>query len=101
MEPRVLYTLLPQRGSSYSEEGERHRLRTTQVDREAKKVFFESKTDTTVKADFPTSAVAQDALSAIYVLRAIPIKAGDRMTCRSATMGSTTRQSLRSAQPSA
>lgn len=74
------YTLLPQRGSNYSEEGKRHRLRTTQFDREAKKVFFEYKTDTTVKADFPTSAVTQDALSAIYVLRAIPIKAGDRMT---------------------
>ena len=74
------YTLLPQRGSNYSEEGKRHRFRTTQFDRAAKKVFFEYKTDTTVKADFPTSAVTQDALSAIYVLRAIPIKAGDRMT---------------------
>jgi hypothetical protein len=74
------YTLLPQRGSIYSEEGKRHRLRTTQFDRAANKVFFEYKTDTTVKADFPTSTVTQDALSAIYVLRAIPIKAGDRMT---------------------
>lgn len=74
------YTLLPQRGSNYSEEGKRHRFRTTQFDREVKRVFFEYKTDTTVKSDFPTSAVTQDALSAIYVLRAIPIKAGDRMT---------------------
>ena len=74
------YTLLPQRGSSYSEEGKRHRFRSTQFDRAAKKVFFEYRTDTTVKADFPTSPVTQDALSAIYVLRAIPIKAGDRMT---------------------
>jgi hypothetical protein len=74
------YTLLPQRGSVYSEEGKRHRFKTTQFDRAARKVFFEYKTDTTVKADFPTSPVTQDALSAIYVLRAIPLKGGDRMT---------------------
>ena len=73
-------TLLPQRGSSYSEEGKRHRLRTTQFDRKANKVFFEYKADTTAKADFATSPVTQDALSAIYVLRAIPVKTGDRMT---------------------
>jgi uncharacterized protein DUF3108 len=74
------YTLLPQRGSVYSEEGKRHRFKTTQFDRGARKVWFEYKADTTVKADFPTSPVTQDALSAIYVLRAIPMKAGDRMT---------------------
>ena len=74
------YTLLPQRGSVYTEEGKRHRFKTTQFDRPAKKIYFEYKADTTVKADFPTSPVTQDALSAIYVLRAIPWKAGDRMT---------------------
>jgi hypothetical protein len=73
-------TLLPQRGSVYSEEGKRHRFKTTQFDRAAKKVNFEYKADTTVKAEFATSAVTQDALSAIYVLRAIPLKAGDKMT---------------------
>ena len=74
------YTLLPQRGSVYSEEGRRHRFKTTQFDRAAKKVRFEYRTDTTVKADFQTSPVTQDVLSAIYVLRTIPLKAGDRMT---------------------
>ena len=74
------FTLLPQRGSVYSEEGKRHRFKTTQFDRAAKKVLFEFRSDTTAKADFATSAVTQDALSAIYVLRAIPLKAGDRMT---------------------
>ena len=73
-------TLLPQRGSVYSEEGKRHRFKTTQFDRAAKKVLFEYKSDTTVKADFATSAVTQDALSAIYLLRAIPLKAGEKMT---------------------
>jgi hypothetical protein len=74
------YTLLPQRGSVYSEEGKRHRFKTTQFDRGARKILFEYQADSTVKADFPTSPVTQDALSAIYVLRAIPLKAGDRMT---------------------
>jgi Tfp pilus assembly protein PilE len=74
------YTLLPQRGSVYSEEGKRHRFKTTQFDRAAKKVLFEYKADTTVKSDFATSAVTQDALSAIYVLRAIPLKPGEKMT---------------------
>jgi hypothetical protein len=75
-----VFTLMPQRGSVYSEEGKRHRFKTTQFDRGAKKVLFEYKSDTTVKAEFATSAVTQDVLSAIYVLRTMPLKAGDRMT---------------------
>jgi hypothetical protein len=74
------YTLLPQRGSVYSEEGRRHRLRTTRFDRAAKRAFFEYQTATTVKSDFAVSPLAQDALSSLYVLRAIPFKAGDHMT---------------------
>lgn len=74
------YTLLPQRGSVYSEEGSRHRFRATLFDRATRKAQFEYRTTTTVKADFPISPVVQDALSALYVLRAIPVKAGDRMT---------------------
>jgi hypothetical protein len=74
------YTLLPQRGSVYSEEGNRHRFRTTTFDRKANKVLFEYQAGTTVKDSFTTSPVTQDALSAIYVLRAVPFKAGDRMT---------------------
>lgn len=73
-------TLLPQRGSVYSEEGKRHRFKTTQFDRAAKKVLFEYKADSTIKADFATSPVTQDALSAIYVLRAVPLKTGEKMT---------------------
>ena len=74
------YTLLPQRGTVYSEEGSRHRFRTTRFDRAARRAFFEYQTATTVKADFAVSPVVQDALSAIYVLRAVPFTAGDRMT---------------------
>ncbi len=74
------FTLLPQRGSVYSEEGTRHRFKTTQFDRAAKNVRFEYRSDTTVRADFATSAVTQDVLSSIYVLRAIPLTTGDKMT---------------------
>ena len=73
-------TLLPQRGSAYSEEGSRHELRTTVFDHAGKKAQFERRTTTTVKTEFPISPVVQDALSALYVLRASPLKAGDRMT---------------------
>src|SRR5204863_10059521 len=74
------YTLLPQRGSVYSEEGSRHRFRTTRFDRSAKRAFFEYQTTSTIKSDFPVSPVVQDVLSAVYVLRAVPFAAGDRMT---------------------
>jgi len=74
------YTLLPQRGSVYSEEGKRHRFKTTQFDRAAKKVHFEYQSDSVAKDTFATSAVTQDALSALYVLRAIPMKTPDRIT---------------------
>jgi hypothetical protein len=50
-------TLLPQRASTYSEEGRRHRLRTTEF-------------------DLPENKGRQDPLSAIYVLRAKPLKVG-------------------------
>jgi len=74
------YTLLPQRGSVYSEEGKKHRFKATLFDRKANKVAYEYTTDTTTKQSVPTSPVSQDALSAVYVLRAVPFKAGDRMT---------------------
>src|SRR3984893_4830937 len=53
-------TLLPQRASNYSEEGHRHRLRTTEF-------------------DLPENKGRQDPLSAIYVLRARTLKAGARV----------------------
>jgi hypothetical protein len=74
------FTLLPQRGSVYSEEGKRHRFKTTQFDRAAGKVVFEFRADTTKKEEFATSAVTQDLLSSIYVLRAIPLRPGDTIT---------------------
>ncbi|MFI5179150.1 MAG: DUF3108 domain-containing protein, partial [Vicinamibacterales bacterium] len=73
-------TLLAQRGSIYSEEGHRHRYRTTLFDRTARKVFFELQTDTSVTSELAAPPAAQDALSALYALRAMTFKAGARVT---------------------
>jgi hypothetical protein len=75
-----VYSLLPQQGSLYTEEGNRHRLKTTRFDRTARKAFFEDQPMTTVKADFPIAASTLDALSSLYVLRTIPLKAGLHVT---------------------
>ena len=74
------YTLLPQRGSVYSEEGSHHRFKVTQFNHTTHKAFFEYKAGTTATDNFTVPPYVQDALSAIYVLRAVPLKSGDRIT---------------------
>jgi hypothetical protein len=73
-----VFSLLPQRGSLYSEEGKRHRLKTTMFDRGGKKATYEIETRTVVKKDLAIPGFTQDALSAIYVLRSIPFKPGEK-----------------------
>ena len=74
------YTLLPQRGSIYTEEGKRHRFRTTTFDQKAHRAHFEYRAEGTATSDVQVSPVVQDALSAIYVLRAVPLGSGERIT---------------------
>ena len=74
------YTLLPQRGSVYSEEGNRHRFKVSRFDHAARTVFFEYESTNKATDTFAIPAYTQDALSAIYVLRAVPLKAGDVIT---------------------
>jgi hypothetical protein len=71
-------TLLPQRGSLYSEEGKRHRMKTTTFHQAARKATYEVETRTIVKKDLAIPGFTQDALSAVYVLRSIPFKAGEK-----------------------
>ena len=52
----------------------------TRFDQTAHKVFFEYQAAGSAKDDFAVPPYVQDVLSAIYVLRAVPLKAGDRMT---------------------
>jgi hypothetical protein len=72
-----VYSLLPQRSSIYSEEGKRHRTKATIFDQAAKKAHYEVQTRTVIKNDLAIPPSTQDALSAIYVLRAIALKQGD------------------------
>jgi hypothetical protein len=74
------YTLLPQRGSVYSEEGSRRRLRISRFDRAAHKVFFEYESTGKATDTFTVPPSVQDGLSAIYVLRAASLASGLRIT---------------------
>jgi hypothetical protein len=73
-----VYTLLPQRGSLYVEEGKRHRMKTTTFNHPARQAKYEVQTATRVEKTLALPAFTQDALSALYVLRSIPMKAGDK-----------------------
>jgi len=73
-----VYSLLPQRGSLYVEEGRRHRMKTTTFEQSARKAKYEVQTATHVQKDLVLPAFTQDALSALYVLRSIPMKPGDK-----------------------
>jgi hypothetical protein len=73
-----VYSLLPQRGSLYVREGKRQRMKTTTFNQTAKTAKYEVQTATTVQRDLSVPAFTQDALSALFVLRSIPMKAGEK-----------------------
>ena len=75
-----VYSLLPQRASIYSEEGKRHRMKTTMFDHAKKTAEYQVETRTVVKKAMPISPVAQDPLGAMFVLRLIPLKPGEKIT---------------------
>jgi hypothetical protein len=67
-------TLLPLRGSTYSQEGTRRRTKITRFDQGAQRADFEVRTPTVVKSSTALPKYTQDILSAVYALRAIPLK---------------------------
>lgn len=73
-----VYTLLPQRASLYSQEGKRRRMKVTRFDHAARTADYEVRTASVAKRTVRLPALVQDSLSAIYVLRAIRLKEGDR-----------------------
>lgn len=75
-----VYSLLPQRGSIYSEEGNRHRMKVTVFDQLKHRAQYEVQTRTVVKKEFAIAPFSQDALGAVYVLRAIALKQGDKFS---------------------
>jgi Protein of unknown function (DUF3108) len=72
--------LLPLRGSVYSQEGSRRRTRITVFDHATRRAEYEVKTTTDVKTSVGLARYSQDALSAVYALRAIPLKENIRLT---------------------
>ena len=74
-------TLLPQRTSLLSEEKAGKRLAATRFDRARQKGLFElDDAGTPLKSEFDIPPQVQDGLSAVYVLRAMNFKAGERIT---------------------
>src|SRR5262245_49979393 len=73
------YTLLSQRGATYSEEGNHHRFHATRFERSARRAFFEDEHGD-VRLDFAVPPLVQDPLAAVYALRTLPLKPGERRT---------------------
>ena len=74
------YSLLPQRGSVYSQEGKRTRMKTTLFAHAKRQADYQVETRTLVKKTVAISPVAQDPLGALFVLRSIPLKQGEKIT---------------------
>jgi len=75
-----VYTLLPQRGSTYSEESGRRRMKITRFNHAARTVQFEMQTATVFKKELAVPPYSQDILSALVVIRALPLKTGTKIT---------------------
>jgi hypothetical protein len=75
-----VYSLLPQRGSIYSREGQRQRLQESRFDRRTGRLTFAEQRGTPLKElerdERPVTAGAHDPLSAIFALRSIPLSPG-------------------------
>lgn len=68
-------TLLPSMATIYSDEGGRKRYKTTTFKGNGS-VQYEIRTSTTATSAIKAPATAQDPLGALYILRALPLKAG-------------------------
>jgi hypothetical protein len=73
-------TLLPRRGTLYSEEGGRKATSITEFDRTAGRARYELQAEAGGKVEFPIPPQAQDGLSTLYVIRAMPFKTGQSIT---------------------
>jgi hypothetical protein len=94
-----VYSLLPQRGSVFSKEGRRQRMKITMFDHTASTASYEVHTRTIVKKDLRIPAYSQDPLGAIYVLRALALKAGDRFSVPICDAGETFKVDVTVATP--
>jgi hypothetical protein len=72
-------TLLPLTASVFSKEGSRTRVKTTHFKGAGKTADYSLQTTNLTKRTLAVQPYTQDALAAIYVLRALPFKQGDSM----------------------
>jgi hypothetical protein len=101
------FTLLPQRGSLYSREGGRQRMRSTLFEQQARKAQYEVQTASganELKTDAPPRALSlpaytQDPLSAIFVIRAMELKAGQTMSMPVSLNGDTLKVQVSVGEP--
>lgn len=75
-----VYTLTSQRGSVYSDENGRRRMKSLRFNPDGRTALFEMQTSTNMTKDIAVPAQSQDALSALFALRAMPLSSG--MTIR-------------------
>ena len=75
-----VYTLTSQRGSVYSDENGRRRMKSLRFNPDGRTALFEMQTSTNMKKDIRVPAQSQDALSALFALRAMTLSPG--MTVR-------------------
>lgn len=82
-----VYSLLPQRGSVFSREGKRQRMKITSFDHGAKKARFDMQTASKMTLDMTITPATQDFVSAIYALRAGALTPGERLRMTVADSG--------------
>lgn len=71
-----VYAVLPQRGSIYSEEGNRRRMKATLFDQARRRATYEVRTDTVVSKTLQLPGPTQDLLSSLYAMRSLPLGPG-------------------------
>ncbi len=75
-----VYTMLPQRGSLFSREGSRQRMKTTTFDHARTRARFEMQTTSKMAKDVALGVATQDLVSSIYALRTIAPRPGESFT---------------------
>ncbi len=84
-----VYTLLPQRGSVFSQENSRRRMKATLFDQPAHTIHYEMRTASVLQQDTIIPANTYDAVSAIYALRTMDLRPGTTVTLPISDSGTT------------
>ncbi len=84
-----VYTLLPQRGSVFSQENSRRRMKATLFDQPAHRIHYEMRTASLLKQDKIIPANTHDAVSAIYALRTMDLRPGATVAMAISDSGTT------------